>query len=244
MKKDFLYWCELCLFNPAKEDCGVSEVLNNFAKKPDGIVFLFSDISFYNLFTVNNREYALRLSDCIYGGENRVYKKENINWTNYKLKKLVSILQKQNIGCFATVFDIVADMSNEFYIENPGILQKIFDGTHNNSVDITAKINNVPYAEFLGKKIADVVEYFGFDGVHLADGISSRRIPVQSIGFSDEEITDFANKKISDAEDLSYIKALTEKNRQTKKENVCYTEENRRHRYLENKDKSNFQEME
>lgn len=37
---------------------------------------------------------------------------------------------------------------------------------------------------------------------------------------------------------------LCKRNVQTKKENVCYTEENRRHRYLENKDKSNFQEME
>ncbi|MBQ4268682.1 MAG: hypothetical protein IJB97_03415, partial [Clostridia bacterium] len=180
-RKEMLYWIELCGFDRAQADYGVSETLQKIPQAVDGFVFLFANLEFYHEFRLDGDETLLSINDCAYGGKKRYGENDGMRWTKGQLKGLISALHKAGKKAFATVFDgIEFPTKNPFANENQTVFQLSSDGGGSPVCDLTADLaDGTPYAAFLGKKIRETIEYYGFDGVHLADGVCSWRLPLQ-----------------------------------------------------------------
>ena len=215
MEKKLLYWTELCWFNSSEEDFGINKVIKDIGNKVDGFVFLFSNIGFYNNFNISDKEIELNIADCVYGGIKRDVNREKLRWTNFQLKGLIQALHSLNIKAYATVFDNALNYcEDDFAFNHKEILQKTFDNKENGVIDLTSKLNNKTlYVDFLSEKILQVLNYYNFDGAHLADGISSYRIPVQINDFSSERLAEFKKyvdeKASRDIDKIINIKTTT-----------------------------------
>ena len=192
--KDKLYWIELCAFDKGKKDFGIAGMLQHIPQKTDGFVILFADVRFYHAFVNTGKEYNLTLNDCVYGGAARFAGREDLLWTNYQLKEFVGKVHSYGLKAYATVFDFVGgEEKDKFLKDNSSIYQYSSDGVKNPIVDLTSSLaDGSSYALALGQKVSDAIEFYGFDGAHLGDGISSRRLPLQVTCYSPERLREFA----------------------------------------------------
>ena len=194
MDKEKLYWIELCAFDKDKKDFGIENMLQHIPQRVDGFVILFANVQFYHAFVNTGKEYNLTLNDCIYGGAGRFAGREDLLWTNFQLKEFVGKVHSFGLKVYATVFDFVGgDKEDKLLKDNNTIYQYSSDGVKNPIVDLTASLlDGSSYAVALGQKVSEVIEFYGFDGAHFGDGISSRRLPLQVTCYSPERLKEFA----------------------------------------------------
>lgn len=213
MNTEKLYWIELCGFDNSREDLGVNKFLGAIPQNVTGIVILFANVEFYNSFSPSAEEKFLDLDDCVYGGRRRFKENDDLLWTNFQLKKLVSILHEKKIKVYATVFDSMETIREGSFSELHGeTAQLMADGSRNPCVDVTATLTDGRnYGKFLVSQIKAALKYYDFDGAHFADGISSWRIPLQITDFSSGRLLEFS-EFLSDAKKKKSVALLAEKN--------------------------------
>lgn len=186
-----LYWIELGAFDRDLADFGVPRFLARTGGA-EGVVILFGDIGFYHAFREDADE-LLRPDDCFYGGSRRFGDDPSRLWTRGQLCALVSRLKAENLAVYFTVFDLCDPAGDAFARAHGEILQRLRDGSRNPSVDLTADLaDGRRYCDFLAEKAARAAKFCGADGLHLADGISTRRIPVQILRCGEEELRQVA----------------------------------------------------
>ena len=212
-QKEMLYWIELCGFDRTHADYGVSETLGKIPQRVDGFVLLFANLEFYHEFVLDGDETLLSINDCAYGGKKRYGDRVDMRWTKGQLKGLISALHKAGKKVFATVFDgIEFPTENPFANENQTVFQLSSDGSGSPVCDLTADLaDGTPYASFLGGKIRETLGYYGFDGVHLADGICSWRLPLQIGNYAPDRLLAFA-ESIEDGKKAGKIRRIANEN--------------------------------
>ncbi len=184
-------WIELIGFDNEKQDFGVADYLKTIGFIPKGLSLLLTSVDFVNMHTSMEQEYLLEDDYCSYSGHPYNAERARQKWSNYQLRDLIVILQSYHIAVYCSFFDYVGkytslqDAHPELKVlsYNKGILheRKLFsmikrfsDGSY--------------YEDFFLAKILQVLRDFGFDGIHLADGIVRPRIPIQTGDFSDDII--------------------------------------------------------
>ena len=183
-------WIELIGFDNEKEDFGVAEYLKTIGFLPKGISFLLTSVDFVNLHFGMEQVYYLEDDYCSYSGHPYNAERERQKWTNYQLRDLVAVLRSYNIEVYCSFFDYIGKYRSLTHThpelrvlsyEKGNLRQRHFsmikrfaDGTY--------------YEDFFLTKILQVLSDYGFDGIHLADGIVRPRIPIQTGDFSDDII--------------------------------------------------------
>ena len=202
-QKQNLYWIELCGFDKTKADYGVGELLKSIPQAVDGFVILFANLEFYHEFTADSDDVLLSINECAYGGKKRFGEERSMRWSKGQLKDLILTLHGLGKSVYATVFDgIEFPTKNPFANENQTVFQLSYDGCGSPVCDLTSNLaNGAPYASFLGQKIRETVQFYGFDGVHFADGISSWRLPLQINNYSPERLLAFSKYLAESGED-------------------------------------------
>ena len=200
MRKNW-HWIELIGFDNTSPDYGVDAFLSRLAKAPEGVSLLFSHIDFLNTFTPEG-EYPLLPCDCSYSGHEFSVERRRQLWTNLQLKGLIRTLQAAGVKVIFAFFNFST------YTDDQG--QKVttpFCAAHTELWGLNRKgivrPNNVCilkrmadgsfYEDFLLEKMKQVIDYYGFDGVQIADGISCSRPTVQKGDFSDDTVAQFCD---------------------------------------------------
>lgn len=203
------YWIDLIGFDCDLADYGADSFLSRTGGEVTGISLLFSDIGFICDFSTADGNRELSPGHCSYGGHRYSEERERQRWTGDKLSGLVRELQKRGVTVTFSIFDFAGYNNDDGkklfspHIErNPEVLCRDKNNRRLDVVDVLKRYADGGWFEdyFLGK-LREVTDYYGFDGVQVADGISCPRIPVQYGDMSDDIISQFAaDSGIKDAE--------------------------------------------
>lgn len=184
-------WVELIGFDNEKADFGVADYLHNTGFIPEAISFLLTSVDFVNTHTDMKEEYTLADYFCSYAGHPYNSERARQKWTNYQLRDLIAVLQSYHIQVYCSFFDYACKEKSllDTHPELKVVMQQ--DGK-TQALSLFGMISRFAdgsyYEDFLLKKMLSVLEDFGFDGMHLADGIVRPRIPIQSGDFSRDVI--------------------------------------------------------
>ena len=184
-------WVELIGFDNEQPDFGVANYLRNTGFIPEGISFLLTSVDFVNLHTNMEEEYTLADDFCSYSGHPYNCERARQKWTNFQLRDLISVLQSYGIAVFCSFFDY-ACAGNSLLDTHPELKLVVQDQGKTQALNLFGMINRFAdgtyYEDFFLGKLISVLADFGFDGMHLADGIVRPRIPIQSGDFSQDVI--------------------------------------------------------
>lgn len=204
-------WVELIAFDKEEKDFGVKEYIDTIGFVPDFISLLLSSVDFVHNHKSMDKEYVLPPYVCSYGGhpENDLRKRQE--WTNIDLKNLIAEMQKHGIKVFVSFFDWIPDKDSLFIKEHPEMLAEGWDPNWQSISMIKRFKNKEYYEDFFLEKTLTMMKDYGFDGIQIADGISSPRTSIWFGDFS-EDILEQANIKVPEGETpQSYIRTYKRK---------------------------------
>lgn len=213
-RKNYI-WIELIGFDNTKDDFGVADYLKNIGFVPKGVSLLLTSVDFVNMHTSMEQKYHLADFYCSYYGHPYNSERERQSWTNYQLRGLVKSLQAHGIYVFCSYFDYICE-GNSLVDTHPELTVLSYDkgvATEFPFINMIKRFADGTYYEdfFLGQQLR-VLEDFGFDGLHLSDGIIRPRIPIQSGDFSEDII---AQSQIAIPEgEIKYQYILTHKRKE------------------------------
>jgi len=194
-------WIELIGFDNAMEDYNVSSFLNNLGFTPNGISILFSSIDFVNMHEEGLKE-EKKLSKCHCSYLAHPYNEDRVrqDWTNYQLKCLISEIKKRGIKVFFSIFNTFYNIRNDKLVleDFGGSHSELWEVTRDGKINPTYQINMLKrfptgeyYEDYFIEKIRQCLIDYGFDGLQVADGISSGRTALQEGDYSDDMVEQF-----------------------------------------------------
>ncbi|MBR1868284.1 MAG: hypothetical protein IJ800_06900 [Clostridia bacterium] len=200
------YWTELIGFDNASPDMGVGSFLSRAGEGMTGVsLFLYSS-EFFNSHRPLNKERVFEDGFCSYAAHPYNEERKRQKWTNFQLKKLVSLLKERGVKV------VVSTFSTFIYRENGKLKVGKYGDKHLEIREFTSvklgnfgavsPIKNFPdgssYGDYLVKKMKEAVFDYGFDGVHLADGLPFPVKTLQVGDYTDDLVLRFIKKyKIS-----------------------------------------------
>ena len=167
------YWIELIGFDNEASDFGVDAFLSRNVTTT-GVSLLFSHIDF--LFA--SKEEALPPTACSYCGHEYNSERHRQAWTAEQLRGLVSALKKREIKVFFSCFDMTKS------ITDPEWLCFRQNGVPGRTIYPIKRIGNKFVYDEIIDKISRAIDFYGFDGFQLADGLSSNRYSIDNSDFS------------------------------------------------------------
>lgn len=215
MRKNW-HWIELVGFDNESEDYGVSDFLSRLKEPPEGVSLLFSHIDFLNTFTRVEDDYPLRPCECSYAGHLYSRERKRQQWTSMQLKGLIQTLQRSGVKVIFSFFNLATytnderkGVSTEFVAAHPEICTMTWDAQYQkNCVDVLKRMQDGSYyQDYLIEKVKAVLDGYGFDGVQIADGISSFRTTVQNGDYSDDTIEQFSNWLLENGKEIPQMLA-------------------------------------
>ncbi len=192
------YWIELIGFDREAPDYGVGHFFDVTSSKIEGISFLFSDVDFVNLHDGITGK-TLRPCDCAYYGLPCSEERDRQPWKDTELKGLIAELHKRGVKVTFAFFDMFyypSDegvlMLGEYCTQHEELWYTRKNGESFYGLNVLKRFKDGSYYEdFMFDQINRIIDDYGFDGVQLADGISSSRLCNQGGDFSDDMIDQF-----------------------------------------------------
>jgi hypothetical protein len=181
-------WIDLIGFDNTLADYGVQNYLDRCQFVPDGASLLLTWTEFVLGYKDMEHEYELHPNEQSYGGHLHSPERKRQNWTNYQLKGLIRELHKHDIKVYLSYFNFAGDSLNnhKYLLETTSENNTI--GTFN-----VLKIldDGTPFEDRLQSATLKVLKDYNFDGIQIADGISSYRLALQYGDYSDNMINQF-----------------------------------------------------
>lgn len=191
-------WIELIGFDNTLPDYNVAAYLDNCGFVPEGMCLLFSTPDFFHTHEGLEREVVFPPDYCSYGGKAYNAERRRQAWTNWQLKGLVDELHRHGIKVFPTMFNIyVSEVDGELYRSpwcdaHPEVMETLGDGHVTPCLNPLRRFADGRYYEDVFVEAARmVVEDYGFDGLHAADGYSSSRHPIWMVDYPEDMIEQF-----------------------------------------------------
>ncbi len=191
-------WIELIGFDNTKPDFGVNDYVKTLGFVPYGVSFHLTSINFVNDHKGMESEYRLPVYACSYSGHTHNDDRIRQDWTNYQLKGLASELHKAGIKVYASFFDFYSrddtpgTVHPTFFDAHPELCVVLDTGYVSSLIYMTKRFaDGTWYEDYLLDKLIQTASDYDFDGIQLADGISSPRLPLQRIEFSDDVVGQF-----------------------------------------------------
>ncbi len=192
-------WIELIGFDNELFDFGVSDYMKRCKFIPDGVSLLLFSIGF--VLRHEGLDHECELSPCeqSYAGHPFSTERARQNWTNHQLKNLIKELQ--GYGCkvylsFFNTYTYTSDsgetVSEEYFKDKPFLNETHRNGRQQKTIGMLKRLGNGQFFEDVlqPKTIQALVDY-NFDGIQIADGISSPRVSLQEGDYSDDIVNQF-----------------------------------------------------
>ena len=167
------YWVELIGFDNTLPDFGVADYLSR-NQSTTGVSLLFAHIDF--LFEQDKEE--LSPNACSYAGHEYNKERRRQNWTKTQLRGLIKELQSHSVKVFFSCFDISASITDEKWLCYGR------NGVPRRCVYVIKSLGERTVGDAVIERFRAVIDEYGFDGLHLADGLSSNRVSIENGDFS------------------------------------------------------------
>ena len=191
-------WIELIGFDNTLPDYGVAVYLDRCGFVPEGMCLLFSTPDFYHTHEGLEREVAFPPDYCSYAGKSYNAERQRQVWTNWQLKGLVDELHLRGLRVFPTMFNLCTSLiDNQPYrspwcASHPELMETFADARSAQCLSPLKRLADGRYYEDVFVTAARaVVDDYGFDGLHAADGYSSPRHPLSLADYSDDMVEQF-----------------------------------------------------
>jgi hypothetical protein len=192
-------WIELIGFNTELADFGVSDYIQRAGFVPHGVSLLLYSLGF--VFRHDGLDTERPLSPCeqSYGGHEYSSERRRQNWTNFQLKSLVQVLQQHGCKVYLSFLNLylytsdAGEFVGDAYFQDKAYLHETFrDGRQQRSIGMLKHLADGQYFEdvFQARTIQALQDYH-FDGIQIADGISSPRLSLQEGDYSDDMVGQF-----------------------------------------------------
>ena len=134
---------------------------------------LFSHIDF-----IFNQDEKLLPTSCSYAGHEYNRERRIQDWTKTQLRGLIKELHSHGVKVFLSCFDISQ------FISDPAYLTYDKNGKLHRFVCVIKPLGNGTVGDVIIEKLRSAIDEYGFDGLQLADGLSSSRYSIENGDFS------------------------------------------------------------
>lgn len=201
-------WMELIGFDNTQPDFGIDELLNRMGFRPDAFLLLLTSIDFVNLHSGCAEETELAPYYCSYEGHSCGDDRAIQRWTNLQLRSLVQALHRRGIAVYPSFFDFACPQGS-ILDDHPELCATIsMDDTlsRSRSIYMTKRFRDGSlYEDFFLCKALEVLRDYGFDGIHLADGVVRPRLPLQTAEYSADMLEQAGIRIPEGAEPAAYV---------------------------------------
>ncbi|MBM3501076.1 MAG: hypothetical protein FJX74_20690, partial [Armatimonadetes bacterium] len=186
-------WTELIGFDRDQPDRGVAEYLAAAGFVPDGVCLLLTCPDFVLSHRDRPDEVDLPPDFCARNAHERNPLRRRQTWTNWDLKALIRGLHDRGIQVYLTVFTWSSRFRHAWLRDHPEVGPVVRDAGWSASVNALARLSDGRYLEDLWiEKLTEVLEDYGFNGWHGADGFGPLGGPIYRLCVSDDMVGQFA----------------------------------------------------
>lgn len=192
-------WIELIGFDKNSPDFAVERLFSAIGRVPDGVSLLISSCDFVNSHAPGSDSRVLSPMCCSYEGHLWNEERRRQAWSGAELKGLIRTLQAHGTQVFLSFFNMFSyrdeagsEVVEPFEAAHPELWERRRDGSPQKTLHMLKHLaDGRLYEDFLAGQLVSVLCDYGFDGVQLADGISSSRLTVQNGDYSDDMVRQF-----------------------------------------------------
>ncbi len=194
-------WIELIGFDAEKPDCGVEDFLQKTGFIPAGVFLLVTSIDIINTHRGMDTEYALDEYFCSYAARPYSDERARQRWTNWQLQNLVRAFHTYGVESYISMFEYMSPKGEFDHDEIRATMCLHGKAYPQRGVYMTKRFaDGTFYEDFFLQASVKFLGDYGFDGIHLADGICRPRLPLQWADMSDDMLSQ-AGITIPDGED-------------------------------------------
>ena len=191
-------WIELLGFDNEAPDFGVQEYLAAAGFVPEALSFLLYSPDFVHTHEGLTQERVLPPDFCSYRGRPYSGKRPRQAWTNWQLHGLIEELHQHGIAVYCSFFNLfVSFIDGQEYrspwcAAHPELWETNREGQPILAINPLRRFSDGAYYEdFFVGKLTEVMDDYGFDGFHGADGYSCTRQTIYLVDFSDDMVGQF-----------------------------------------------------
>lgn len=191
-------WIELIGFDNTLPDFGVGAVLDDMGARPERLSLLLFSAEFVHAH--RDDDDGLIPTECTaYAARPVAVRGPRQDWTRAQLRGLVRALQDAGVAVFFAIFDLYEfeldgrTQQGAWNRDHPELTVTDRTGARRHGLinPLGRLADGTPYVDTLVAGLTAVFTYYGFDGLHGADGLSSPRLPLWAADFSDDMIAQF-----------------------------------------------------
>jgi len=200
-------WTELVAFDHTKEDMGVKNYLDILGFTPHAICLFVSSPDFILLYSDEDYNSVLPKDCCVYGVYSLDETRNIQPWKMCEVKLLIENLHKYGVKVLVSAMTwFMGNQIHEEWLDtHKEVLTRPNTGELGHSINPLKRIADGSYFEdFFLKQLTDVMDYYGFDGWHAADGWG----PTMHTAFDGDFSDDFVNQ-FTDKTGISFPKELS-----------------------------------
>ena len=193
-------WIELIGFDNTKSDFGIADYLNRAGFMPDGFSLLLYWADFVLCHDGSSGDSPLSPAECSYGGHEYNPERRRQEWTKNQLRAFVSAVHTRGIKVYLSFFNLdwyVTDDGRAVksaYFKTDALRETDRSGRPAGGINVLKKTPDGNYFEdVLTDKTIETMKYYNFDGLQIADGISSPRVTLQNGDYSDDMVRQFTD---------------------------------------------------
>lgn len=192
-------WIELIGFDNTASDYGVGDLLSKMGFIPNMVSFHLTSICFVLTHGGMECERRLPAYACSYSGHAGNDDRKRQDWTNFQLKGLINELHSHGIEVYISIFDIDAEPELEgeerYTKTHPELALFTREGERTGLINMLNSFDDgTSLEEVFIKKLTEVINDYGIDGIQIADGVSSARFSLQRADYSEQNTTRFLNE--------------------------------------------------
>lgn len=188
-------WTELIGFDNRLPDRGVADYLETTGFVPDAICLLITSPDFILSHEDHEGEVELPPDFCSRDGHEHNRLRSRQVWTNHQLRSLVAGLRRAGVCVYLTVFTRFYGnrFHHEWVSDHREVCMVFRDAGWGSAINCLSRLADGSYFEdYWIEKLREVLEYYGFDGWHGADGYGPLSGPIYRVSVSDDMVDQFA----------------------------------------------------
>lgn len=184
-------WIELIGFDNTKPDYGVGDFLEKTGFIPDMVSFHLTSICFVLRHNGMAEEYRLPAYACSYSGHAGNDDRHRQDWTNYQMAALIKELHSRGVQVYISMFDFDSEPElpgvRQYLEEHPELGVVTCYGNRPQLIHVLNRFaDGTPFEEVYIRQLQAVIRDYGLDGIQIADGVSSPRLSLQDMDYSDQ----------------------------------------------------------
>lgn len=192
-------WIELTGFDNEAPDLGVESFYQRAGFRPEGFSLLLYWVGFVHSHMGMAEEKTLCMAEASYGGHEYAPERRRQDWTNWQLRDLVAALHARGAKVYLSYFNMSMYADDEgcmvihpFFREHNGLLETNRKGQLAGGIHMLKRLaDGTFYEDVLQEGTVRTLVDYGFDGVQIADGISSPRVALEQGDYSADMLEQF-----------------------------------------------------